>query len=261
MKPDLVKCLEKEVDSALEKAPGRGAAVFFRADDIAVPDQRFFRLLDLFGRFHTPLALAVVPTWIEDNGWEKIKDVADKNPGLWCWHQHGWRHVNHEPVGKKQEFGPSRDRETIENELLKGRRILEERLGDNFYPVFTPPWNRCGLITLELLGDLGYHAVSRHQNVQPPCPKALLDLSVNVDLHTRKEPDPEDRWAGTVDDLKRSLAEGLCGIMIHHQRMNDESFDQLEILIETLQTSRKVSFVGFPDLINNNKSGKAYNIN
>ena len=58
-------------------------------------------------------------------------------------HQHGLAHVNHEPDGRKFEFGPSRTHEEQRADIEAGRRLLAERLGDAVEPIFTPPWNRC----------------------------------------------------------------------------------------------------------------------
>jgi hypothetical protein len=122
-------------------------------------------------------------------------------------------------------------------------------MGRDFYPVFTPPWNRCGLSTLILLKELGYHAVSRSIGSQPSTPDQLPDFQVNVDLHTRKEQFPSAGWDGLFDDLKGALLSGFCGIMIHHQRMNEAAFAFLEVLLETFSGCKDLILVNFGDLI------------
>jgi hypothetical protein len=174
--------------------------------------------------------------------------MSQKAPSLWCWHQHGWRHVNHEPEGKKQEFGPSRTSLRIRDDLIRGKQRLQTVMGDAFSPVFTPPWNRCDQQTLWLLRELKYSAVSRSPGAVPPSPDGLPDFAVNVDLHTRREALPLLGWEGLFSEMGSALAQGFCGIMIHHQRMNGEAFVFLEILIQALLKQRRVSLVHFTDL-------------
>jgi len=122
-------------------------------------------------------------------------------------------------------------------------------MGEDFYPVFTAPWNRCSSTTLELLVELGYHAVSRSRGSLPPPPDGLPDFQVNVDLHTRKELEAEEGWNGLFGDLKGALLSGLCGIMIHHQRMNGAAFAFLEVLLQKLSSHQSLPIVHFKDLV------------
>jgi hypothetical protein len=122
-------------------------------------------------------------------------------------------------------------------------------MGEEFYPVFTAPWNRCSSVTLELLKELGYHAVSRSQGSLPPPPEGLLDFPVNVDLHTRNELAAEEGWSGLFTELNGALLSGLCGIMIHHRRMNEVAFDFLEIFLQKLSRHEELRIVHFKDLV------------
>lgn len=247
---DLVSRIERCIDSTRDLA-GRGGAgyIFFRADDVAVPGKQFVRLMELFTRYRVPLSLAVVPVWLTGSRWEQLKGLARKDPSLWCWHQHGWRHLNHEVEGKQQEFGGSRSPFQIREDLLRGRHYLEMHMGEEFYPVFTPPWNRCSTATLELLKELGYYGVSRSQGSLPPPPEGLPDFQVNVDLHTRKELDAEESWSGLFAELKSALLGGSCGIMIHHRRMNDAAFAFLDVLFQKLSRHEGLRIVHFKDLV------------
>jgi len=214
---DLTSKIERSIDSAHDLASARGTGyIFFRADDVAAPGIPFARLMELFTRYSVPLSLAVVPAWLTGPRWQELKELAHRAPSLWCWHQHGWRHINHEVQGEKQEFGPSRSPSRIREDLIRGRHRLEVYMEQDFYPVFTPPWNRCDLTTLKLLKGLGYHAVSRAHASLPPTPEGLPDFPVNVDLHTRKEANPVVDWDHLFAELSHAVASGLCGIMIHH---------------------------------------------
>ena len=247
---DLASRMDDCFGAALEKGHRHDpVCVFFRADDAAVPGANFVRLMDLFTHHRAPLCLAVVPAWLTRTRWEDLQRIGRKAPSLWCWHQHGWRHVNHEPEGKKQEFGPTRTALQIRDDLVRGKRHLETLMGDSFCPVFTPPWNRCDQKTLHLLTELKYKAVSRFIRSAPPSPDELPDFAVHVDLHTRKADHPLFGWDGLFSELGSGLSRGLCGIMIHHRQMNGNAFLFLEILIRGLMRRRRVRFVHFTDLL------------
>ena len=246
---DIVAKIERCVVAGYEqKTAGGDAHIFFRADDIAVPGKQFAHLLKIFSQFRVPLCLAVVPAWLTRPRWLALKRVARNAGSRWCWHQHGWRHINHEIKGKKQEFGPLRCRADLEHDIKCGRQHLENLLGKSFFPVFTPPWNRCDQKALDVLKNLRYAAVSRSRGSRPPPPKGLANFDVNVDLHTRKEKTPAAGWDNLFNELLHAIASGRCGIMIQHQRMNQAAFDFLEILLKTLVGNSELKLVQFKDL-------------
>lgn len=246
---DLSSRLDRCFSASLEKVESQDPGyVFFRADDVAVPGANLVRLMDLFTRFRVPLCLAVVPAWLTQVRWQRLAGIGQKTPSLWCWHQHGWRHVNHEPEGKKQEFGPGRSALKIREDLIRGKYRLQTLMGDSFSPVFTPPWNRCDQNTLDILKELNYKVVSRAQMARPPSPVGLPDFAVSVDLHTRKEGQRVSGWDGLFSEIGSALLQSPCGIMIHHQRMNEAAFDFLEIFLRILLKQRRLRLVHFMDL-------------
>jgi hypothetical protein len=165
-----------------------------------------------------------------------------------CWHQHGWRHVNHESAGKKQEFGPARSREHVAADLLRGKTRLERIMEHRFYPAFTPPWNRCSAETLSLLCSLAYKLVSRSRGSRPEAPPGLKEIAVNVDLHTMKARTSSDAWHRLLTDLDRGIAEGVCGIMIHHRVMTTAAFDFLDWFLTAVCQRRRLVPVTFKEL-------------
>lgn len=246
--PDWDARLGGAVDRGLAAAPGNRAVVWFRADDIAAPGRNFQRMIAAFTRHRTPLALAVVPAWLTRPRWEAIRKIAEPGADFWCWHQHGWRHANHEIVGKKQEFGSARPAGAVVGDLRNGRNRLRDILGWDFYPAFTPPWNRCGPEALTGLVDLGFRALSRSAGATPPAPPGLPEFPVNVDLHTRRDPDPETGWDNLLAEWESAVSTGTAGIMLHHQRMNDAAVDFLDRLLPLLRARSGIRMAGLPEL-------------
>lgn len=234
-----------ECISAAAAASRTPTAVYFRADDIAVPGARLARLLQVFARHDAPLCLAVVPAWLTRARWRALTRIAGGHDHLWCWHQHGWRHHNHEAQGKKQEFGPARPTSAIQRDLDRGRRRLTTLMGAAFHPVFTPPWNRCSAATLAGLQQSGYRGVSRSRGSRPPCPAGLAEWPVDVDLHTTKAGDTVSGWRRLLDDLGRSLTNTRSGVMIHHQRMNQAAFEALDHLLGQLRRHPRFELTDF----------------
>jgi polysaccharide deacetylase len=246
--PDFRPELQAGIGSGCDRFNGK-VKVFFRADDVGVPSRNFTRLLGLFGKYRAPLALAVVPAWLTIPRWRQIQAIADAHGPLWCWHQHGWRHANHEPAGKKSEFGPHRTESGINSDLERGRERMESILGNSYFPVFTPPWNRCDRRTLNILSKQGFLAISRSLGALPKPPDSFPDLSVHIDLHTRKGICPSTDRRLLLNEIAHALAAGSCGFMLHHQRMNDAAFAFLEALLQALSDCPKVKPVWFKKLV------------
>ena len=246
---DLIARIESCINAACDRlTAAETIRIYFRADDIAVPGAKFFRMMELFSNYRIPLSLAVVPAWLTTQRWNALRSSGRGFGSLWCWHQHGWRHMNHEHAGRSQEFGPARHQADIKDDLLKGRSRLENIIGEYFYPVFTPPWNRCNLKTLELVKDCGFFAVSRNCGALPPAPPTLPDYCVDVDLHTRKVTEPATEWRRLFTELTQYLSSGQCGIMIHHRKMNTAAFDFLEILLKILKKHKRIQLLNFKNL-------------
>jgi len=241
-----------ELLTAAEEQPDP-VQIFFRADDIGRIDSNFIRMMELFKDFDMPLCPALVPEWLNADSWQQIRALAAKEKKF-CWHQHGFNHVNHEPVDKKCEFGESRSTEAIRKDILAGRMRLEQLLADSFFPVFTPPWNRCSSAAMQVLRELDFPALSRSTNVQPPAPADLPDLAINIDLHTRREPDPQQAMDNLMAECRTALQSGRMGVMLHHQHMNSTAFLFMEHLFKAINAVSLLIPCTFRELLRNNCS-------
>jgi hypothetical protein len=240
--------MAERIQSGCRRSPN-WPRIFFRADDIGIPSRHFTQLIRCFQKHALPLCLATVPAWLSESRLNDLRRVTGTGTSQWCWHQHGRVHRNFEKTGKKQEFGPARPPEVIRNSIAAGRTRLEQLLGEDFLPVFTPPWNRCSGITIKALSDLGFQAVSRNLGAEPRTLPNLPDFQVRVDLHTRKEPSPQFSFDKLLNEIEEGLASGFCGIMIHHQRMNDRALELLDLLLEKINSHGKMTPVHFGDIL------------
>ncbi|WP_243310740.1 polysaccharide deacetylase [Fundidesulfovibrio agrisoli] len=240
--------LIQAAELGLSQAPGGRAQVFFRADDVAVPGNSFTKMVGIFREGGAPLCMATVPSWLTVSRWQALLKEAREDE-LFCWCQHGWRHMNFEPVGqKKREFGQARPAKDKRLDLTKGFKRLGEIMEQRFTPVFSPPWNRCDGESMAAMPAIGFRGLSRTVGAGPNPPENLPDFPVRMDLHTRKEPDPQASLEAMLDEMRQGLASGRLGVMLHHQRMNDAAGVFLAALIKELG-ALKVDFTDFRRLL------------
>src|SRR3954466_13682981 len=159
---------------------GGGRWTFFsRGEDGGWDDARLFELLDRFDAHGLPLDVAVIPAALEPP--LAVELVARQEGSRLGLHQHGYDHSNHETEGKKQEFGPARPPEAKRRDIEAGRDRLRELLGDDFDPIFTPPWNRCTRDTATSAAELGFRVLSREASYEPFGVEGLSERPAPVD--------------------------------------------------------------------------------
>lgn len=227
--------------------PNSCIPLFFRADDIGIPSNNFDIMIDLFLKHEVPLCLATVPSWLSVKRLEALQKKTGKNNSLFYWHQHGWLHKNYEQRGKKHEFGPSREKSIVKDNLLNGKLRLQTVLQEEFNAFFTPPWNRCTQETLECLTELDFKGLSRSKGAKPESPANLPDIQINIDLHTRKEPEPETALEKLEQEFHQAIDSDRLGIMLHHQRMNKHAFQLLETLLLHIKQCKQFQLTTFKD--------------
>lgn len=239
--------LDRMLDLGIsECSPGR-PLVWFRADDVAVPSANFAAMLACFRRHKLPLALAVVPSWLTVSRWRELRSQMGSG-GAWTLHQHGRRHMNHEPRGRKSEFGPARAPDHKKRDLQLGKERLETILDKKFYPVFTAPWNRFDTATGQCLAGLGFLAASRNDKALLREPIDLPEIPVNCDLHTRRGSTTQT-WTDFFAEMQWWLSQGLLGIMLHHQRMNARALQFLDTLLAALAGRPGLEVLPLGDLV------------
>jgi hypothetical protein len=217
---------------ALAAAPAP-VTMYFRDDDAGWDDEALYRLLEVFMVFQVPIALAAIPTAVSARLAAELRMLlAVPSPGVSV-HQHGFAHVNHETGRRKCEFGQSRPRDRQCQDLANGKERLQQALGCQLPPIFTPPWNRCTRDTAECLVDLGFTILSRDASAEGFGIDALHELPVHLDWSGRHGvgTGPE-HWAATI---ARTIAgRHLVGVMLHHAVMNADDRGMLRDLLGVL---------------------------
>lgn len=208
---------------------------FVRDDDAGWADERLLALLNMMQAAQVPLDLAVIPVALGTPLAVELRQrQAAGEVGL---HQHGLAHLNHEPEGRRCEFGAARSADQQRADLLQGRALLHTRLGEHLDPILTPPWNRVAPFTPALLAELGFAALSR--DATAPAQQALPELRVHLDW---------SRWvreglgaAAAVQALAAALARhpedgSPFGLMLHHAVMDDAELQALQQALALLRS-------------------------
>jgi hypothetical protein len=206
---------------------------FFRDDDAGWEDDKLYRLLDVTADVQVPIALAAIPTAIGSRLAAELRTLLTARIPLVSVHQHGFAHANHEPGGRKVEFGASRPRGLQWQDLANGRERLQQALGLALPPIFTPPWNRCTRDTAECLVELGFRVLSRDVSAEPFDLAPLHELPVRLDWSGRQGVRSGTvRWGETIAG---TIAPGRpIGFMLHHAAMTADDRRMLSDLLHVL---------------------------
>lgn len=206
--------------------------VFFRDDDAGWDDPRLLALLDVFERSGVELDVAVIPMELRAPLVRELRDRA-RSAGVRL-HQHGYAHINHEPNGRKYEFGPSRDVRDQAVDIANGQQRMRDAFDDLVDPIFTPPWNRCTSDTGAVLPALGLTVISCDSTASPQRQAGLTEVPITVDWFGH---DKGVRW--TRADVGHRIAAGLCadaalGVMLHHAITDEAERTAVSDLVELL---------------------------
>ena len=236
------------VRAALDAAPAP-LVVFIRDDDAGWEDARLARLLDVTERHGAPIDLAVIPVAMDAARAKSLRERRAASAGLMGLHQHGYRHVNHQPEGRNCEFGSHRTRREQHGDIAAGQAMLADLLDGAIDPFFTPPWNRCTHDTATVLADLGFTALSRDVTAEPFDLPGLAEPRVAFDWFGKRKGVPLTRV-----ELGVHLASGVreattLGVMFHHAVMDDDDFAGVEELVALLARHPMVELRSMADVV------------
>ena len=232
------------------QARRRTVNIFFRDDDVDEDEPSLRKLLGTLIGLEVPINLQIIPARLTDEAIGLLQEAHARRPDLLELNQHGWQHVNHEPKGRKCEFGASRRFEQQLADIALGREVLEQAFGSAFSTVFTPPWNRCTEDTYRALDQLEFLALSKLRGKESVTGYGFCELSVTLDLF---------RWKGGavikapdefIGELIVQLHElDTVGIKLHHKVMDDAALMLLRMVLNELRRSDAVRFHTFQSLL------------
>jgi len=223
----------RELEANLDAVAARGEAIrlWWRDDDAGRDHPALERLLELAARRDLPLALAVVPLWLEAPVQALIAASAQATVL-----QHGFAHANHAPPGARSIELGARPPATIAAELSRGRAVLLDAFGATFLTVLVPPWNRLEPHLIDRLTACGFSGLS---TFGPRRDRAAAPGLAQVNTHL----DPID-WRGGRLFVGEAVALGRLvaaldpdepiGILSHHLVMDEPGWRFLERLLEIL---------------------------
>jgi len=238
--------------SALARPMRRAAPLrlFFRDDDVDEDEATLRRLLRLLLERNAPINLGVIPGRLTAACAELLTQSAGAAPAILELNQHGWLHLNHEREGRKCEFGPSRTYAEQLADVARGRERMTEAFGQNWFPVFIPPWNRCTEDTYRALDHLGFRALSAKRGGSVVTGYRFEDISITLDLYRWNDgarlKSPEDVVDGLIAQL---LPQQTIGVALHHKVMDERAFSFLASLLDTLASHPTVRFHTFQSLL------------
>jgi hypothetical protein len=223
----------RELETALDAVAEQGKAIrlWWRDDDAGRDDAALERLLELAEQRALPVALAVVPVWLETSAQARI--AASTQATVL---QHGYAHANHALAGSKSCELCERDIGSIVSELVRGRQALVDAFGGTFLAVLVPPWNRIDPRLIERLAACGFCGLSTYGRRVAAEPASGL-RQVNAHL------DPIDwhgdrLFVGEVAALERLIAvldpDEPIGILSHHLAMDEPGWRFLDQLLGML---------------------------
>jgi hypothetical protein len=222
--------------------------IFFRDDDAGWEDEALYRLVETFVGCQAPIALAAIPVAVSSGLAVVLRTYLAELTPMVSVHQHGFAHVNHEPDGRKCEFGPSRSHARQRCDLAAGRDRLQQALGRELPPIFTPPWNRCTRDTAECLVDLGYQVLSRDASAEGLGLAPLRELQVQLDWSGRR-----GAHAGAAhwgESIARAIGRGgTVGIMLHHAVMTADERGMLRDLLDALGANPDARVRSMTDIV------------
>ena len=237
-------------------AAGQTATFWWRDDDAGEMADQLKRLLALRDKLGIALALATVPTHVDESFRSRLTD--EDNVAVL---QHGYSHHNFATPGERKiELDGSRPAEHVIAELAVGMQSLVSLAG--WVPVLVPPWNRIAPHLLPPLPELGYRGLSGLGPRLRANPLAgLRQNNVHIDPidwrgrygAPRDFGGTERAVAAAIEHLtarRTGAADGkeATGLMTHHLIQNEDTWRFVEQFIAHTKAHLAVKWVAADDI-------------
>ena len=251
----------QRLSTELERWPRGTATCWWRDDDAGAAGAAFDRLLALAAAHAAPLALAVVPAWLDETVAAQIREAPAGIHVL----QHGYAHRNHEPPAadgarrRPAELGAARPVDAALADLAAGWARLTALVPARVSAVLVPPWNRIAPAVRDALPGAGYRVLStfgsRAGGTTGP---GLHVLNTHVDPIQWRAGKRFGGAAWTLDQITAHLTARRAkavdpseptGLLTHHRDLPASAWECLEALLASLRAHPAVSFPQLPRLL------------
>ena len=225
---------------ALDASP-EPVEFWWRDDDAGRPSDRLTRLLSISRKLELPLAVAVVPAWLENS---VARDIR-RSPTCAVL-QHGWDHEDHSRQGEKKiELGGRIDHDLIREKLTSGLEILRRNFHRSMLPVLVPPWNRIDPALVSDLPLIGYESISTFGSDTAGRTSGLNHINPQIDPIAWRS----DRAFASVEEIASSTSRAIAafpgrpiGLLTHHLDMDEAAFQTLETILSGLRRHEKAQW-------------------
>ena len=234
------------LEAALDAAPAP-IPLWWRDDDAGRSHPRLDRLLALAERRRAPLALAVVPAWLEAEVAGRIL-AAPVATVL----QHGWAHESRAlPGAKRIELGGTAEVGVLGRKLEEGRERLQAVFEDRFLPVMVPPWNRIAPPFVAALEGWGFSGLSAFTGAAETGGTSLRRVHTHLDVVDWRNGRAFIGLSAIVRHLAalvRQRPAGPIGLLTHHLVVDAAGFEGLDRFLGLVQDHSKLRLEGARDL-------------
>ena len=138
--------------------------VTFRNDDVRDKlDQSLIDLTNVFIEYKIPITLAVEPANVTKEVADWVLDMKNKHPEIIEIMQHGFDHSKKNKI-EKGEFGGQRGFEEQYKEVCRGKELMNENFGDNWFSAINFPYGVYNPSAMQAVDKCGYKVVNSHFN-------------------------------------------------------------------------------------------------
>lgn len=215
---------------------------WLRDDDAIENTMALDRLIGICNKNQFPLFLAVIPKLLK-------KEMNLKAHHSVYILQHGFQHKSRALEGQKKcEFPEHVAEDIIKEELLKGFETLENHFGEQFLPVFVPPWNRFADNHKASLKTAGFKFLSVYGNS-----KNSFYANTHFDIINWRGDRDFIGYEGALELLTQLIKERETlnepiGILTHHLDHTEKIWSFLDEFLSYLNQNEKAEIIAADEL-------------
>ena len=196
--------------------------IFHRIDDIGKYSELYKRVLDFFEEHTREFIVAIIPHEIDERYAALISSYNHCDI-----YQHGFRHINHVPIGWNDEFPDTISIEEKRRMLLKGKEKLESIFNRKIIG-YVPPWNNTSESTVKELSGLNFSVYSAQKNNTF---HFINNKDIDIDIVEEYLPSIAYKNLDTVyDEIKNILSDKTkmeLGILYHFENTTEEDLQKI----------------------------------